>query len=110
MKFDSDSTAQLKVFHATFERLVMDEGGENTNCVNYPNKQFETFADCDQDFVRRQLPPDFKPFWNQEPSNLNGVTTTYDPIAQGQDPESFAVNIGKLFGVSFCSFKWLVLI
>ena len=74
----------------------MDEGGQDTNCVNYPNKQFQTYADCDQDFVRRQLPPDFKPFWNQEPGNLTGVTTKYDPEKNNIDTMYLVAIIGLI--------------
>ena len=49
---DESKNERLLVYHAYFKRLLMDEGGDNTNCVNYPNKQFKTFADCDQDFIR----------------------------------------------------------
>ena len=92
---DESKNERLLVYHAYFKRLLMDEGGDNTNCVNYPNKQFKTFADCDQDFIRRQLPPDFKPFWNQEPNDLEGVTTRYYPKEAGQDEKLFQLTLSK---------------
>ena len=32
-------------------------------CVNYPTKEYESYADCDDHFVRRSLPPGLQPFW-----------------------------------------------
>ena len=32
-------------------------------CVNYPTEQYESYADCDEQFVRRSLPPGLQPFW-----------------------------------------------
>ena len=32
-------------------------------CVNYPTEEYESYADCDDHFVRKSLPPGLKPFW-----------------------------------------------
>ena len=32
--------------------------------MHYPTKEYQTYADCDQDYVRRTLPSDLVPFWN----------------------------------------------
>ena len=32
-------------------------------CVNYPTQQYTSYADCDEQFVRRSLPPGLQPFW-----------------------------------------------
>ena len=32
-------------------------------CVNYPTEEYESYADCDDQFVRKFLPPGLKPFW-----------------------------------------------
>ena len=34
--------------------------------MNYPTKEYQTYADCDQDYVRRTLPSDLVPFWNAD--------------------------------------------
>ena len=44
-------------------------------CVNYPTEEYESYADCDDDFVRRSLPPGFKPFWTVD--NLSEATDTF---------------------------------
>ena len=31
-------------------------------CVNYPTEEYESYADCDDQFVRKFLPPGLKPF------------------------------------------------
>ena len=32
-------------------------------CVNYPTEEYESYADCDDQFVLRNLPPGLQPFW-----------------------------------------------
>ena len=32
-------------------------------CVHYPTQQYTSYADCDEQFVRRSLPPGLQPFW-----------------------------------------------
>ena len=44
-------------------------------CANYPTQEYESYADCDDDFVRRSLPPDLKPFWTVD--NISEATNTY---------------------------------
>ena len=31
--------------------------------MNYPTEDYESYADCDDDFVKRSLPPGYQPFW-----------------------------------------------
>ena len=31
--------------------------------MNYPTEKYESYADCDDHFVRRSLPPGLRPFW-----------------------------------------------
>ena len=49
-------------------------------CTNYPTEEYSNYADCDDQFVRRSLPPDLKPFWAvddiREASNSYSVQTT----------------------------------
>ena len=33
-------------------------------CANYPTEKYSSYADCDDDFIRRYLTPGFKPFWS----------------------------------------------
>ena len=44
-------------------------------CVNYPTEAFESYADCDDHFVRRFLPPGLKPFWTVD--NISEATDTF---------------------------------
>ena len=41
-------------------------------CVNYPTEEYESFADCDDHFVRRSLMPGLKPFWTVD--NISEAT------------------------------------
>ena len=44
-------------------------------CVNYPTEAFESYADCDDHFVRRFLPSGLKPFWTVD--NISDATNTF---------------------------------
>ena len=44
-------------------------------CVNYPTEEYESYADCDDHFVRSFLPPGLKPFWNVD--NISEATNTF---------------------------------
>ena len=43
--------------------------------MNYPTEEYESYADCDYDFVRRSLPPGLKPFWAVE--NMSEATSRF---------------------------------
>ena len=44
-------------------------------CVNYPTEEYESYADCDDHFVRTFLPPGLKPFWAVD--NISEATDTF---------------------------------
>ena len=44
-------------------------------CVNYPTEEYESYADCDDQFVRKSLPPGLKPFWTVD--NITGATEIF---------------------------------
>ena len=44
-------------------------------CVNYPTEEYQSYADCDDHFVRSRLPPDLKPFWNVD--NISEATDIF---------------------------------
>ena len=58
-------------------------------CVNYPTEEYESYADCDDHFVRSFLPPGLKPFWTVD--NISEATNTFD-----LDYDFYAKTYGKL--------------
>ena len=44
-------------------------------CVNYPTEEYESYADCDDHFVRSFLPPGLKPFWTVD--NISEATNVF---------------------------------
>ena len=44
-------------------------------CVNYPTEEYQSYADCDDHFVRSFLPPGLKPFWTVD--NISEATDTF---------------------------------
>ena len=43
--------------------------------MNYPTEQYESYADCDDHFVRSSFPPDLKPFWTV--NNISEATDKF---------------------------------
>ena len=80
-------------------------------CVNYPTEQYESYADCDEQFVRRSLPVGLRPFWavdniseatNEVSLNLSGSTYNKDTFGTTC---SFLINdrINKIIFQLTCS-------
>ena len=44
-------------------------------CADYPTEEYESYADCDDHFVRSFLPPGLKPFWTVD--NISEATNTF---------------------------------
>ena len=43
--------------------------------MNYPTEEYESYADCDDHFVRSFLPPGLKPFWTVD--NISEATDIF---------------------------------
>ena len=56
-------------------------------CVNYPTEEYESYADCDDHFVRSFLPPGLKPFWTVD--NISEATDTFYPDPEDEDFKTF---------------------
>ena len=47
--------------------------------MNYPTDEYESYADCDDHYVRSFLPPDLNPFWTVDNiSEATVVTFVYE--------------------------------
>ena len=62
--FSGNSNPSVYEFALSISRTEHSEEDKQRDCVNYPTKDYRTYADCDQDYVRRTLPSDLVPFWN----------------------------------------------
>ena len=56
-----------------FSQTLRESKDTTAKCTNYPNSEYESFADCDEAEVRRSLPDDLVPFWAT--SNFSNATT-----------------------------------
>ena len=45
-------------------------------CVNYPTEEYDSYADCDDHFVRSSLPPGLKPFWTVD--KISEATNSFE--------------------------------
>lgn len=78
----SKSSARHSMENALVVRLSQNrfvEGDKSENCKIYPNKEFESYNDCDKEFIRRVLStysPAFVPVWATD--NMTEVTTFFD--------------------------------
>ena len=75
------TTAATYEFYVTFSQEEYSPDDPANPCANYPTEEYSSYADCDDDFVRRSLPPGLKPFW------------TVDNISEASDKVSVARNI-----------------
>ena len=46
-----------------FSQLKLSEEDKTSNCVNYPTPEYDSYADCDEDYIKRTLPTIIRPFW-----------------------------------------------
>ena len=65
----------LRVFFS-FSQEEYSPGDPANPCVNYPTEEYETYADCDDNFLRTSLPPGLKPFWTVD--NISEATDTFN--------------------------------
>ena len=67
------------MFHC-FSQEIRSPEEVNSNCVNYPTEQFASYADCDQEFVRRTLPRGFVPFWSVNNVSMASNTFSWENV------------------------------
>ena len=60
----------IKIRESTFA-----EDDISKNCVNYPHEKYESFKDCDDDFIATKVPPGLVPIWLN--NNTDNVTTSH---------------------------------
>ena len=75
--------------------------------MNYPTREYQTYADCDQDYVRRTLPSDLVPFWNVD--NISQASSYWESenedALQSARADSGSFNETRLtVGISFKPF------
>ena len=62
----------FKEFALKLKETQFVEDDESKNCVNYPNRKYETYNNCDEDFVNSVIPTDLVPIWAT--NNTENVT------------------------------------
>ena len=72
-----------------FSQTLRESKDTTAKCTNYPNSEYESFADCDEAEVRASLPYGLVPFWatsnfrnastfwQNNNSNINAKTLSY---------------------------------
>ena len=61
-------------------------------CTNYPTEEYSSYADCDDEFVRRSLPPGLKPFWAVD--NISEATNIFTMNSE-EYRRHFSFNYGE---------------
>ena len=64
------------IFLYISSRTEHSEEDKQRDCVHYPTKDYQTYADCDQDYVRKTLPSDLVPFWNVD--NISQASSNWE--------------------------------
>ena len=64
-----------KTFYIISQEEYSPEDPANP-CADYPTEEYESYADCDDHFVRTSLPPGLKPFWTVD--NISEATDIFN--------------------------------
>ena len=70
--------------------------------MNYPTEEYESYAECDDHFVTRSLPPGLKPFWAVD--NISEATNTFSMKTDVYEKTVSGLGIGKISQI--LTFKW----
>ena len=59
------STAKSRTYALTLSQTIDLEEDEGKNCRNYPNKNFTSYRECDENFVYNEVKNNYNmmPFW-----------------------------------------------
>ena len=68
-----DYVSLIRVFIISQEEYSPEDPANP--CVNYPTEEYESYADCDDHFVRSFLPPGLKPVWTVD--NISEATNHF---------------------------------
>ena len=75
-------------------QTIREVEDKTANCTNYPNPEYKSFAECDQDSVRKYLPKDLVPFWVT--SNLSEATKFWRNNNSNINSKTLYFKMGKL--------------
>ena len=67
VEIDSLSSRVYKRFHLKISQTINLEIDSGIKCRKYPNKEFQSYRNCDEDFVYKKMKNTFKamPFWGR---------------------------------------------
>ena len=77
-------------FYVTFSQEEYSPEDPANPCVNYPTEEYESYAECDDHFVRRSLPPGLKPFWTV--NNISEATNSFSMRTEIYDKTLVTIN------------------
>ena len=73
LKITHSGRRKSSEFLITKKENIFVEEDTSKNCINYPNDKYESYNDCDEDFLRSALIPELVPIWLT--NNTKNVTT-----------------------------------
>ena len=53
IKLEKTETKAYKQYFTTIRQIVHEEDDKSINCKNYPNEKFDSYEDCDMEFLRQ---------------------------------------------------------
>ena len=66
-----DTLNKLNSYGVSLKQSYYSDQDEKANCINYPNKKFYSFQDCDEEFVKDEMQKiGVMPFWAAK-DNIN---------------------------------------
>ena len=74
MKIEDTRNSQVMSVMVKFSQIIKSEEDPEAECTNYPNVTYNSYAQCDEEFVYNELKRKFNmtPFWASD--NMEQVT------------------------------------
>ena len=78
------------------EKQELSADDKTSNCINYPTETFKSYDQCDQEYIRKELPEGLIPFWSIHCEN---ITLASNKFSWNGSKEEFKLLLNK-FGKS----------
>ena len=72
--------------------LELSADDRTSNCINYPTESYKSYAQCDQEYIRKDLPKGLIPFWSLP---MEDITLASNKFSWNGSKEEFQCLLNK---------------
>ena len=69
---------------------------KTSNCINYPTETFKSYDQCDQEYIRKELPEGLIPFWSIHCENITLASNKFSWNGSKEEFKLLLNKFGKL--------------